>query len=224
MTWSDFYIICFLVGFILSLLSLLIGVFNIHIPGLHDVNLFHHGHIPHGMPHVGHAHGPDIHIHTGHASGNGAEGISPFNFSTAMAFLAWFGGAGYLLTTWNRIGIFIVLAFSTMAGLTGSAIVFVFLAKVLMRTDSTLYDADYRKEGLLGQVTVGIREGGTGEIIFSQEGVRCTSGARSESGAAIPRGTEVVITRYEKGISYVRRWDEMAKEAGVSDSMIDGQH
>lgn len=220
MTWADFYMFCFLFGFVLSLLSLLIGVFNIHIPGLHDVHLAHHGHIPH--LHLDHAHGPDIHIHTGHVpDSNGAQGISPFNFSTVMAFLAWFGGAGYLLTAWHRVGFFVVLMFSTMAGLTGGAIVFIFLAKVLMRTDSTLYDADYHMEGLLGHVSIGIREGGTGEIIFSQEGVRRTCGARSEDGSAIGRGVEIVITRYDKGIAYVRRWEEMAKEAGVT-STVDG--
>ncbi len=211
MNWANLYMFCFLLGFMLSLLSLVIGVFNIHIPGLHHVH-FDHGHV-----HFEHAHGPDIHIHTGHAAnGDVAPGVSPFNFSTAMAFLAWFGGAGYLLTVWGRIGALAVVAFAVMAGMTGAAIVFAFLAKVLMRTDSTLYESDYRMDGLLGHVSIGIREGGTGEIIFSQEGVRRTCGARSENGSAIARGTEVVITRYEKGIAYVRPWEELAREAGVS--------
>jgi hypothetical protein len=188
MTWPDVYMFCFLVGFILSLLSLVVGVWNIHIP------VFHHFHLD---AHFGHVHGG-------------------FSFSTAMAFLAWFGGAGYLLTAWGKIGTLAVLGFAGMAGLTGAAIVFAFLAKVLMRTDSALYEADYRMEGLLGRISSGIREGGTGEIIFSQEGIRRTCGARSENGKALPRGTEVVITRYEKGIAYVRTWEEMANEADVS--------
>jgi hypothetical protein len=194
MNWADVYMFCFLVGFILSLLSFVIGAWHIHLPVLHHLHL-------------------DTHF--GHAPGG-------FNFSSAMAFLAWFGGAGYLLTVWGKIGALAVLAFSGMAGATGAAIVFMFLAKVLMRTDSTLYDSDYRMDGLLGHVSSGIREGGTGEIIFSQEGVRRTCGARSDNGKAIARGTEVVITRYEKGIAYVRRWDEVASEAGVAGSTVDG--
>jgi hypothetical protein len=87
---------------------------------------------------------------------------------------------------------------------------------VLMKTDSTLYVADYHMEGLLGRVSSGIRAGGTGEIIFPQEGVRRTCGARSEDGSPIPKGTEIVITRYERGLAYVRKWDEMAEEAGVT--------
>ena len=44
MTWADFYLVCFLVGFILSLLSFLAGSLHVHLPHL-DV---------HGMcmPHV----------------------------------------------------------------------------------------------------------------------------------------------------------------------------
>ncbi len=57
-----------------------------------------------------------------------------------------------------------------------------------------------------------IREGGTGELIYSQAGTRRVCGARSEDGSAILRGTEVVVTRYERGIAYVRPWSEIAGE------------
>ena len=43
-------------------------------------------------------------------------------------------------------------------------------------------------------------------------GTRRVCGARSDTGGAIARGTEVVVTRYEKGIAYVRLWSEMAGE------------
>jgi len=66
--------------------------------------------------------------------------------------------------------------------------------------------------GVLGHVTSGIHEGGTGEIVYSQEGARHTCGARSEDGSAIERGTEVVVTRYEKGLAYVRVWTDMVAD------------
>jgi hypothetical protein len=47
-------------------------------------------------------------------------------------------------------------------------------------------------------------------------GVRRCSGARSEDGAAIAKGAEVIVTRYEKGIAYVKRWEELAGEASPS--------
>ena len=56
-----------------------------------------------------------------------------------------------------------------------------------------------------------IRENGTGEIIFPVGGGRSCSGARSEDGQPIEKGAEVVIERYEKGIAYVKRWDEFVK-------------
>lgn len=204
MTWADFYMACFLIGLILSGLSLFVGLFNIHIPGFESL---HHMH-----PHAFH-----LHLHMDSLPHGNLPGISPFNFSTLMAFLAWFGGAGYLLTIWGKLGALIVGSLSVAAGATGGMIVFLFLAKVLMRDDGTLYVADYHMEGLLGYVSNSIRAGdGTGEIIFSQQGVRRTCGARSEDGSELTKGTEIVITRYEKGIAYVRKWDELAKEAGVA--------
>src|SRR5216684_1062872 len=66
-------------------------------------------------------------------------------------------------------------------------------------------------EGSLGTISMPIRENGTGEIIFSMAGVRRCSGARSDDGKAIEKGAEVVIERYEKGIAYVKRWEEFTK-------------
>ena len=63
-----------------------------------------------------------------------------------------------------------------------------------------------------------IRENGTGEIIYSQAGTRRTCGARSENGAALGKGAEIVVTRYDKGIAYVRLWSELSGEVGESSS------
>ncbi len=197
MTWAMFYFACFLVGVTLSVLSFVGGSW--HIPHLHL-------HVPHGG-----------HIATPHAGGAGhaASGSDMpfFNFATITAFLAWFGGTGYLLTRYSSLVVTLVLVVSIVLGLVGASIVFVFIAKVLLKHSRELDPADYERVGVLGRVTSPIRAGGTGEIIFSQEGTRHTCGARSENGEAMPRETEVIITRYEKGIAYVRRWDEMAGKA-----------
>ena len=62
--------------------------------------------------------------------------------------------------------------------------------------------------GVLGKLSNPIRAGGTGELVYSQEGTRRVAGARSEDGAPIPKGSEVMVTRYEKGIAYVRLWED----------------
>jgi membrane protein implicated in regulation of membrane protease activity len=195
MTWADFYLICFLLGLALSLLSVLTGSAHLHLP---------HIHVPH--VHVPHVHGPHLHM-------TESEGVPWLNFGTMTAFLAWFGGTGYLLERFYAVWFLVALAIAVLSGLGGAAIVFWFLAK-LAAGDEALDPADYEMVGVLGKLSIPIREGGTGELVFSQEGVRRVSGARSEDGTAIPKGAEVVVERYEKGIAYVRRWEEMvAKES-----------
>lgn len=191
MTWSDFYLICFLVGFALSLLSLLAGSLHVHLPHLH----MHHG----------------IHLGGhGHAGGGGhGTTVSFFNMGTLAAFLTWFGGTGYLLTTHYGVFFAAVLGIAGLSGLGGAAVVFWFLAKVLMSREEALDPADYEMVGVLGKLSIAIRPGGTGELIYTQGGTRRVSGARAEDGAAIAKGAEVVVTRYEKGIAYVRPWDEL---------------
>ena len=101
---------------------------------------------------------------------------------------------------------------SVLAGLVGGAIIFLFLTKVLISDQEYLDPADFEMVGVLGKLSVPIREGGTGELIYSQMGTRRVCGARSDDGSAIAKGTEVVVTRYEKGIAYVRLWSEMSGE------------
>ena len=194
MTWTGFYLICFLLGFGLSALALVAGSTHLHLPHLD----FHHGmHLPHA--------------HAGGGGGNANE-VPWFNFGTLAAFLAWFGGTGYLLDRYYGVWIVLSLIVATLSGLGGASIVFLFIAKVLMRREASLDPADYDMVGVLGRLSIRIRPGGTGELIYSQEGTRRVAGARSENGAAIPKGAEVVVTRYEKGIAYVRPWDELMGE------------
>ena len=196
MSWEGFYLVCFVVGFVLSVLALLGGSF--HWSGGHVGHWLHldsHGALP--------GHG------AADAPAHGAS-VSPFNFATLMAFLAWFGGMGYLLTGRSHLGELLVLAVALVSGVAGSAVVFGFLTKVLLRHERFLDSADFEMTGVLGNVTVPIRPGGTGEIVYSQQGTRRSAGARSENAVAIPRGSEVVVTRYEKGIAYVRLWEELA--------------
>ena len=103
-----------------------------------------------------------------------------------------------------------------LGGLTGGGIVYLFFAKVLTSDDESMDPADYEMVGVLGRTSLPIREGGTGEIIYSQAGTRRTCGARSDNGVAIARGAEVMVTRYEGGIAYVRLWEEVSSEEETS--------
>ena len=91
--------------------------------------------------------------------------------------------------------------------------IYLFLAKVILPNSKFMEDADYDMIGVLGSVTSRIRTGGTGEMIFVRDGGRRVAYIRSETGEEIDKGTEVVVTRFEKGIGYVRRWEELANPA-----------
>ena len=41
--------------------------------------------------------------------------------------------------------------------------------------------------------------------------MRRAASVRSEDGQPIAKGIEVVVTRYERGIAYVRTWEEMSE-------------
>ena len=194
MTWSDFYLLCFLVGFSLSVLSFLAGAVHLHLP--------FKWHLPFHIAHHGGA---------SHGGLKGGTHISWFNASSAMAFLAWFGGTGYLLTRHSHMLAVVSLLIATFAGLTAGFVVFRFMVKLMSSSDAPMKEEDYRMEGSLGTISMPIRENGTGEIIFSLAGVRRCAGARSDDGKPIEKGAEIVIERYEKGIAYVKRWEEFSK-------------
>lgn len=206
MTWSDFYLGCFFVGFSLSLLSFLAGAVHIHWP-FHTHLPFHGWHLgQHGGASGGH--GP---ANAGARSASSGAHTSWFNASTVLAFLAWFGGIGYILTVRSKMVAALALTIAVLAGLSASWVVFKFMVKLMNAEGSHLKDEDYRYEGLVGTVTVPIRENGTGEIVFLQGGVRKSAGARSHDGKPLERGAEVVTERYENGIAYVHRWTEFTK-------------
>ncbi len=220
MTWSDFYLICFAVGFCFSFFSFVFGSSRfgkLHLPHFHGHGVGHlpaHGPVAHGPVASGQvaAHGPAApHAPTASHAARGAT-VSPFNPPSIAAFLAWFGGTGYLLTRFSALWVGLALTLAVVAGLIGGSIIFLFLTKVLMSDQEFLDPADFEMVGVLGKLSVPIREGGTGELIYSQMGTRRVCGARSDDGAALTKGAEVVVTRYEKGIAYVHLWSELSGE------------
>jgi hypothetical protein len=216
--WSDFYLICFAVGFCFSFFSFVFGgsrFGRLHLPHFHGHGIPAGGgaaHAPVAGSHVPVAHGPGAAQTQGTHQGAQGSNVSPFNPPSLAAFLAWFGGTGYLLTRFSAVWAGLGLLLSVISGLVGGGIIFLFLSRVLISDEENMDPADYEMVGVLGRLCVSIRAGGTGEILYSQAGTRRVCGARSEDGSAIAKGAEVVVTRYEKGIAYVRLWSEMSGE------------
>jgi membrane protein implicated in regulation of membrane protease activity len=188
MTWETFYLTCFLLGLILSLLTFFSGL----------------GHV-----HIGHFHiGSHPHIRIGaHKAGAGLSAVNGF---TLTAFLCWFGGAGYLLQRYSPFAVSISMLMAVASGLFGALLLWAALFKLLLPRERVLEAADTEMAGVVAQVIGPIRAvDGIGEILFSQLGARRASPARSEDGRAIERGTEVIVMRYERGVAYVRPWDDL---------------
>jgi hypothetical protein len=183
--WNAMYLTCFGVGLVLSFVAFFGGALHLHIGRLHF-----------------HGHG----VGKGHA--RGGHSMSPVNGFTVMAFLCWFGGTGYLMHRSNVFGVALVLLFAVLSGVAGASLVFWFLVKVLMPGERTLEAADTEMTGVIGHLSGGIPVDGCGEMLYSQNGARRSAAVRSDSGEAMERGAEVVVMRYERGVAYVRRWDE----------------
>lgn len=202
MNWEAFYLVCFLIGLGLSIVSLLGGMG--HFGG--------HVHVPH-VPHA--AHLPQ----TGSASpATSAATVPWWNGFSLMIFLCWFGASGYLLTRHGSFVAALVLLLATVCGLIGGALVFLFLTRVLLPHERELTADETDVVGVVGLVTSAIRAGGIGEIVYEQLGARHSVPARSDSGEPIPRQEEVYVVRYEKGVASVRRSEELLGGAPSSNS------
>ncbi len=146
----------------------------------------------------------------GHATADGGGHVGPLDlplFSpTAIAgYLTGFGATGYGLI--GGLGITEPLVHVPVS-LLGAALLGFLVAwgtvKLLQvgETDSTARRMTL--VGSRGELTVGIPEGGVGEIAFLAGGSRSTAPARSTDGSAIPRGTAVQIVRADDATFVVK--------------------
>jgi len=220
---ANIFLFTFLFGLVFTVVSLFLGASHVggmdagHDGGLdlgHDGNfdVGHDGSFDVGHPDIGHA-------DAAHADGGAHGGPSIFNLPTIMAFLTWFGGAGYIFTRTLGVGTLISVPMAVISGLTGGAIMFVLLSRLLWPMMSKpMSKSDYRLPGTAARVVSAIRAGGVGEVVYSKGGIRFTAGARAANGEAVPKGAEVVIIRYERGLAYVQPVDELldyGEEAGA---------
>jgi membrane protein implicated in regulation of membrane protease activity len=182
------FLACFVFGALFTVASIVLG-----FAGHGAAHLTHGHHFAHDGVHHGH--------------GDAGDRFPLLNASSVVGALTWFGAAGFVLQTLGDMALPIVIVGALLAGAVGWYLVARFLAFVL-KGEREMDPDDYRLEGTVGQVTVSIPQGGTGEIVFSKAGARRSEAARGLGGAAIPRGSEVVITRYADGFATVQPWGE----------------
>ena len=164
---------CFAFGALFTLVSVVLGV------GGHGA-----AHIGHGGGHIGHPHVGHPHAESGDRFGS----LPLLSVSSLVGALTWFGAAGYLLLRLGDLALYAVVLGALLAGAVGWYLIARFLGLVLSG-EREMDPADYRLEGTVGQVTVSIPAGGTGEVVFSKAGSRRSEAARAISGGPIPRGS-----------------------------------
>jgi hypothetical protein len=186
--WDAIFLGAFLFGLLFTLVSLILGVAHL------GLDLGHHG--------ADFGHGGD--------GGTSDHGPPLINVSTILAFVAWFGGIGFLAHNGAEWSVIISVLVAILGGLVGGYIVYQFFARVIRAGEQAPLDPrDFRVEGRIARVSSSIRAGGTGEIIYEQGGSRAVRAARAADGRAIPRGTEVVILRSERGVGIVSPWNQL---------------
>jgi len=196
---TNLFITSFIAGLGLSVVSF--------VSGLEHINVFDNVFHGHRVLHLPRA--------IRHAGPRRAK-TSMINAAAITAFLTWFGGGGLLLerlTPWSRA--LMLTGAAVIGGVGGSVINAVINA--LSRRESLA--ESLTMIGMIGRTVVPIRAGdGTGEIVFTHAGARRVAAARSDDGRAIDKGTEVVVTKYDKGIAYVTTWEELALTPAHADA------
>lgn len=219
MTVESVFLVCFLFGSVFSSLSFLLGAAGSILPGLHLGVLHHADPTSHlgQVPGVGH-HAPLGHVHPGgHGPIHGTlvdriDGLPVLSLSALLAFVTGFGGVGYLLSHYAGLSALLSIPLAALAGAAGDLLIAAFLS-ALIRSERVLDPRDFRLEGVPARVSVGIAPNGVGEIIYSLNGRRWSDAARSLDGKPLPKGSNVVIIRFEKGIAYVQSWNEFVAES-----------
>ncbi len=188
--------------------------------------VMHHA-LPHG--HAGaHAQGHAGATQSGHGhAAQSAQASHSFlsvvfgflNLYAILAFLFWFGLIGYVLRNLTNFGSLVAFWGAVGVGLVGAVLVNMVMSRLMGHDDGALDEESSDLVGTLATVSLPIRAGGIGEVIYKKGTAgRKSIGARSVDGQAIPRDAEVVIVGYHKGIAQVQAWDSFLSEADPMES------
>jgi len=146
---------------------------------------------------VGELFGGDHDVHVGdigtdHADFGHESGPSIFSARIMASFLTAFGVGG-VVARYYGLPHPAAAGCGTVAGAVMSGVVYQF-AKILYSQQASSEVRMAALVGRMGEVTVGIPQGGMGQVTLEYGGERTTQIARSKDGVAIPPGTAVTVT------------------------------
>jgi hypothetical protein len=230
---SLLFLACFFFGLIFLVVTALLGNFghgghsighgggtHVHLGGhvggsthqmIEHMNAAQHAVTPHGthMPHSANTHTtPQQTVRSG---------FSLFVFlnpTTIVLFLLGFGFFGYVFHNLADWLLPFTLFGAAIGGVIVAALIIMMLARIFGNSEGeTIQDVSDRV-GLIGKVSMTIREQSIGEIIYtSPGGMRKSIPARATDGRRIERGQEVVVLSYEHGIAEVDTWEHFLEQS-----------
>jgi hypothetical protein len=230
------FIGCFAFGLLYLLITLFLGSLG-HGDGVgHDVHgHFHFGHAGHvgDAGHVGHAGHTGHMAHPTHATGHGHHAPSSskevqvghkggFQFSILsvlnplglVLFLLGFGAFGYVFKNINPLGNNLLISLiGALGGLVLSVLMLYTIRKIFGTGEAHTEQDVADRTGLVGKVSITIREKSLGEILYlSPGGMHKSIPARSVDGHRIERGQEVVVLNYHNGVAEVDTWEHFIQQ------------
>jgi len=229
---SLLFIACFLLGFLFFIVTALLGNLGHSHIGTHGIAHHiavnggtHHTGVPTGASHTGSsaAHGTS-HAQTVQAGGEHSLGATLWAFlnpTAIMLFLLGFGFFGYVFHNATNLLLPFTLILAAIGGIGVAAILLYLLSRVLGSGEANTVQDISDRTGLLGKVSIPIKENNIGEILYtSPGGMRKSIPARSSDGKQIERDQEVVVLNYAHGIAEVDTWEHFINEESTRDSQV----
>src|SRR5947209_4113919 len=221
------FIACFLFGLLFLIGSALLGnlghgggshaashQFNLHVGG-HASTAHTVGHVSstHGTSHApgpaGHAAG----THQASSQGNNLGLFGYVNPTSIVLFLLGFGFFGYVFHNTAHLILPLTLAFAGVSGIIIAVLLLLMLSRVFGDSEGETVQDVSDRTGLLGKVSIPIKENSLGEIIYiSPGGMRKSIPAKSVDGRHLERGQEVVVINYQNGVAEVDTWERFINE------------
>lgn len=125
----------------------------------------------------------------------------------AIAFLAMFGLAGYLIHRAHDYSPWVtVVAAATLAFVWAFVVTRVAIATARIRPELDPDDPRFALQGCVAVVTAEISPNHDGEIRYTERNVERTVPARNIGTETIHAGEEVCIERIDDGVAHVERW------------------
>lgn len=196
---SAIYLICFGLGLVMSIGSLMLGGHSHDLSGSSAGGAHAHVHALHDIQHFD---------HTGSSQ---LENRVPFiSMNTVLAFLLGFGAAGYsvqhLLINPTLI---LSLGIAIIVGLAFASLIYFFLNKILIRGQSAyLKECDFDLRGVEGVVSSSIFSHGLGEVSYIFNQSRQALPAKDKQDRGLSKGTRIIILAVHQGVATVLPLEE----------------